>query len=210
MVLRVEAKGTSVKAYINGRLAIDVILGDNEPTEGNFGLNVYSGKATFKSVVNFNDKYTYNGEGSLTVVGDSKQTITALYNNTLSNTKVDRAFYTSNGRNLVIDAAYLELLPLGTYTFKAVGGSSAYEFTVKITAITETVLKDITIEKGCNAVIYLGNVKVDSVTLNGRQLAKDQYKIENYMLTIYAELLTEDENTVIINGNKTVTVTLVK
>ena len=210
VVLRVEAKGTSVKAYINGRLAIDVIIGDNEPTEGNFGLNVYSGKATFKSVVNFNDKYTYNGEGSLTVVGDSKQTITALYNNTLSNTKVDRAFYTSNGRNLVIDATYLELLPLGTYTFKAVGGSSAYEFTVKITAITETVLKDITIDKGCNAVIYLGNVKVDSVTLNGRQLAKDQYKIENYMLTIYAELLTEEENTVIINGNKTVTVILVK
>ncbi len=210
VVLRVEAKGTSIKAYINGRLAIDVILEDDEPTEGYFGLNVYSGKATFKSVVNFNDKYTYNGEGSLTVVGDSKQTITALYNNTLSNTKVDRAFYTSNGRNLVIDPAYLELLPVGTYTFKAVGGSSSYEFTVKITAITETALKDITIEKGCNAVIYLGNVKVDSVTLNGSQLTKDQYKIENYMLTIYAELLTEDKNTVTLNGNKTVTVTLVK
>ena len=210
VVLRVEAKGTSIKAYINGRLVIDTVLREKEPTEGLFGLNVYSGKATFKSVANFNGQYTYNGTGSLTVVGDSKQVITSLYNKTMVNTKVDRAFYTSDGRNLVIDAAYFELLPVGTYTFKAVGGTSAYEFTVTVTAVTKTTLKDVTIEEGCNAVIYLGNIEVESVTLNGTQLSRNQYKVENLMLTIDAELLTEEINEIVVNGEDTVTVTIVK
>lgn len=209
VVLRVEAKGESIKAYINGRLVIDTVLEDDEPKEGFFGLNVYSGKATFKSVVNFNDKYSYNGTGSLTVVGDSKQMITSLYNKTLANTKVDRAFYTSDGRNLIIDPTYFELLPVGTYTFKAVGGSSAYEFTVNVTGVTETTLKDMSVEAGCNAVIYLGNIKVESVTVNGTALTEEQYSVENLMLTIRAGLLTEESNEIVINGDKTVTVTVI-
>ena len=209
VTLRVEANGASVKAYINGLLAIDAILGEDEPTEGLFGLNVYSGKATFKSVVNFNGQYTYNGIGSLKVVGDSKQVITALYNKTASNTKVDRAFYESNGRNLIIDQAYFELLSVGTYTFKAVGNWGAYEFTVEVTAVTETELKDVTIQRGCNAVIYLGNVKAESVALNGIELTSEQYEVKDFTLTIDASLLTENENEVVINGSKTVTVTLI-
>ena len=210
VVLRVEAKGTSIKAYINGDLAIDAILSDEEPKEGFFGLNVFSGKATFKSVANFNGQYSYDGTGSLTVVGDTKQVITSLYNKTLANTKVDRAFYTSEERELVIDAAYFELLPVGTYTFKAVGGGSAYEFTVEVTAVTQTTLKDITIQKGCNAVIYLGNVEVETVTLNGQQLTEEQYNVKNLMLTINAELLIENSNEIVINGDQTVIVTLVQ
>ncbi len=208
VVLRVEAKGNSIKAYINGNLAIDVVLGEDEPKEGLFGLNVYAGKATFKSVVNFNDQYTYNGTGELTVVGDSKQMITSLYNKTMQNAKVDGAFYTCNGRNLVISATYLELLPVGTYTFKAVGGASAYEFTVTVTATTQTTLQNVTVEQGCNAVIYLGNVKIDTVILNGQQLAEGQYKVENLTLTIYADALTENDNEVMINGDKKITVTV--
>ena len=209
VVLRVEAKGSSIKAYINGRLAIDTILSEDEPKEGFFGLNVFSGTATFKSVVNFNEQYSYDGAGSLTVVGDSNQMITSLYNKTLANTKVDRAFYVSDGRKLIINPAYLELLPVGVYTFKAYGGASSYEFTLNVTASTETTLKDITIQKGCNAVIYLGNVEVGSVTLNGAQLTKEQYRVENLMLIINADLLTKDTNEIVINGDKTVTVALV-
>ncbi len=208
IVLRVEAKGSSVKAYINGRLAIDTILGENEPKEGHFGLNVYSGKATFKSVVNFNDKYTYGGVGTLTVVGDTHQAIVELYNKTLANTKVDRAFYKSEGRNLIINPEYFELLPVGVYTFKAFGLASAYEFTVNVSAVTETVLKNITIQRGTNAVIYLGNIEPLTVSLNGAQLAGEDYTVENYMLTIDAERLTADVNTVVIN-DKSITVTLV-
>ena len=199
---------SNVQSIVSGNLAIDTVLNDKEPKEGLFGLNVYSGTATFKSVVNFNDKYTYNGTGSLTVLGDARQTVTALYNKTLSNTKVDRAFYSSNGRKLIIDASYFELLPVGTYTFKAMGGSSAYEFTVNVTAVTQTTLKDLFIQKGCNAVIYLGNIEVSSVSVNGKQLAENEYKVKNLMLTVYAELLTKSENTIVINGDKTVIVTI--
>ena len=208
VVLRVEASGTSVKAYINGRLAIDTVLDADEPTEGLFGLNVYSGKATFKSVVNFNDRYSYGGTGSLTVTGDSAQVVTSLYNKTLSNTKVDGAFYKNDGRKLIIDAAYFELLPVGEYTFKAYGAAGAYEFTVNVTATAETVLKDMTLQKGCNAVIYLGNVEIESVKLNGTELTESQYTVENYMLTLSAALLTQERNEIVINGNKTVVVTL--
>ena len=143
------------------------------------------------------------------MVGDTKQVITALYNKTMYNTKVNSAFYVSSNRELVIDPAYFELLPVGSYTFKAVGGASAYEFTVNVTAVTQTVLKDMTIQKGCNAVIYLGNVKVDTVAVNGRQLTEEQYKVENLMLTIGAELLTESDNEIVINGDQTIHVTLV-
>ena len=208
VVLRVEANGTSIKAYINGNLAIDAVLSDKEPAEGLFGLNVYSGKATFKSVSNFNDQYSYNGTGSLTVVGDSKQVIKELYNKTLSGAKVDSAFYTSSGRSLIIDAKYFELLPVGSYTFRAVGAST-YEFTVNVTAVTQTTIKDVTVEKGCNAVIYLGNVKVSAVKLNGTQLTAEQYEVRDLMLIINADLLTEDSNEIVINGDKTVTVTVV-
>ena len=98
---------------------------------------------------------------------------------------------------------------MGTYTFKAVGGSSAYEFTVDVTAVTQTTLKNMIIQKGCNAVIYLGNVKVDSVMVNGRQLAQDEYTVENLMLTISADLLTGSNNKIVINNEHTVVVTLV-
>lgn len=208
IVLRVEAKGASIKAYINGNLAIDTVLEDGEPTEGLFGLNVYSGTATFKSFVNFNGEYTYGGTGSLTVAGDSKQVITALYNKTDVNALVPRGFYTSNGRELVIDQSYFELLEVGEYTFKAVGNSGAYEFTVTVTAVTETVLRDVTVQKGCNAVIYLGNVVAEGISVNGTALTADQYVIENYTLTIGSDLLVNDVNEVVINGEKTVTVTV--
>ena len=99
---------------------------------------------------------------------------------------------------------------MGTYTFKAVGGASAYEFTVKVTAVTQTTLKDLTLQEGCNAVIYLGNVVVESVCVNGQQLTADQYTIKNLMLTIDSDLLTEENNEIVINGDQTVTVALVK
>ena len=208
VVLRVEANGSSIKAYVNGRLAIDVVLGEDEPKEGLFGLNVYSGSASFRSISNFNGEYSYNGTGDLTVIGDTNQVVTALFNKTMQNTKVDRAFYTSNGRNLVIDSSYFELLPVGVYTFKAYGGASAYEFTVTVTAVSQTVLQNVTVESGCNAVIYLGNVEVDTVMLNGAQLSKEQYRVENLMLIIYADSLAQGANSVVINGDKNVTITV--
>jgi len=211
VVLRVEANGKKVKAFINGTLAIDVTLDDDEPTEGYLGLNVFSGTATFKSFVKVVDTYAYDyGDVNLTVEGDTEQKVMELYNKTLNNTLVAPAFYTSAGRSLTIKANYFELLPVGTYVFRAVGGSSSYEFTINVTNVRETVLQDAIIQEGTNALIYLGNVKVTSVHVNGEQLDADDYKIENNTLTLYANLFTEEYNQVVLNGTKFVMVTVTK
>ena len=79
---------------------------------------------------------------------------------------------------------------------------------MNITATTQTTLQNVTIQKGCNAVIYLGNIEINTVTLNGKQLTEEQYKVENLMLTIYADALTENDNEVVLNGDKKITVTV--
>ena len=67
-----------------------------------------------------------------------------------------------------------------------------------------------TVEKGCNAVIYLGNVELNSVTVNGKQLTDGQFKVENLMLTIFADYLSDGNNSVVVNGDKTVSITVVQ
>lgn len=208
VTLRVEANGASIKAYINGRLAIDAILAEGEPTQGLFGLNVFSGKATFKSIVNIVDKYSYSN-GNLTISGDSEQEVIGLYNKTKNNEKVDKAFFTSAGRYVTIKSNYFELLSVGTYTFKAYTHAGSFEFTVNVTAIPQTILQDTTIQQNTNAVIYLGNVKITSLTVNGEQVSEQDYQVKNNLLTLNSKLFTEEYNTVKIN-DQTVTVTVVE
>ncbi|MBE7061239.1 MAG: hypothetical protein E7382_01720 [Clostridiales bacterium] len=208
VTLRVEANGDNVKAFINGRLVIDVMLDADEPTEGYFGLNVFSGTATFKSIVKVVDSYTYSN-GNLTVAGDSEQPVISLYNKTKNNEKVDKAFFTVAGRYLTINSNYFELLSVGTYVFKAYSHTGSYEFTVEVTAIPQTVLQDTTVQENTNVVIYLGNVELTSLTVNGEQVSKDDYQIKNNVLTLSAKLFTQEYNTVVIN-DQTLTVTVVE
>ena len=207
ITLKVEASGNDIKAYINGRLAISATLGQNEPQEGLFGLNVYSGKATFKSIVNVIDKYSYSS-GDLTVSGDAEQEVITLYNLTKNNEKVEKAFFTTSGRFFTISSRYFELLTVGTYAFKAYTHAGAFEFTINVTAIPQTTLLDTTVQKGSNALIYLGNVKLTSLKVNGAQVNSEDYSIKNNTLTLNAKLLTEEYNTVMINDQE-VTVTVV-
>ena len=205
--LRVEAKGKDIKAYINGHLAINVTLGDNEQTEGYLGLNVYSGTATFKSIIKVIDKYDY-ANGNLTVSGDSDQEVIKLYNLTKNNEKVAKAFFTSLGRYCTIDSKYFELLEVGEYKFKAYTHSGSFEFSINVTSIPQTVLNDTTIQRGTNALIYLGNQELTSITVNGVEVGQDKYEIKNRTLILSAELFTEEYNEVVIN-DQTITVTMV-
>lgn len=206
VTLRVEAEGSKVKAYINGRLVIDALLDADEPTEGYFGLNVFSGQATFKSIVNVIDKYSYSS-GNLTVSGDSEYEVVTLYNKTKNNEKVEKDFFTSSGRYVTINSNYFELLEVKTYVFKAYTHAGAFEFTVNVTAIPQTVLQDTTIQKGTNALIYLGNVKITSLTVNGEEVNEEDMQIRNATLILDGELFTEEYNTVVIN-DQTITVTV--
>ncbi len=206
VTLRVEASGKKVKAYINGRLAINVTLDNDEPTEGYLGLNVFSGTANFKTIINVIDSYSY-ASGNLTVSGDSNQAVINLYNKTNNNEKVDKAFFTSMGRDVIINSNYFELLSVGTYVFTAYTRTGSFEFTVNVTAIPNTVLQDTTIQTNTNALIYLGNVKANVITVNGNLVSEENYQIKNKTLILNANLFTEEFNTVVID-NQTITVTV--
>ena len=96
-----------------------------------------------------------------------------------------------------------------TYQFKAYTHTGAYEFTIEVTAVPTTLLQGTTVQQNTNAVIYLGNVKVVTLTVNGEQVSSEDYQIKNNTLTLSAKLLTKENNTVVIN-DQTVTVNVVK
>ena len=48
---------------------------------------------------------------------------------------------------------------------------------------------------GDDAVVYLGNLQVNEIKLNGKVLEKEYYTVENKILTIDASVLQEGENT---------------
>lgn len=207
IVLKVKAEGKLVTVSINGREVISAELGEDEPVEGLFGLNVCAGRATFKSVALLADRYEYAG-GNLTIAGEAEQAINALYNMTQGNVKVNPAFYTVSGRNIEISRGYFETLgKAGVYRFNAVGAVSSFKFSVNVGEIPATEVGDVTVAYGCNAVIYIGNNKAEGITVNGTALT-DGYSVKNGVLTINADKLTAGENTVAINGGLTVTVTV--
>lgn len=207
IILKVRAEGRRITVYINGREVIYAELDEHEPTEGLFGLNVCAARVTFKSVALLADRYEYAG-GALTIGGEAEQAITALYNRTLGNVKINSAFYTVNGRKLEISREYFETLKTnGVYEFTAVGAISSFGFSVNVGEIPATEVGDLTIEYGCNAVIYIGKNKADALAVNGTALT-DGYTVKSGVLTIDADRLSVGENTVTINGGLTVRVTV--
>jgi len=208
ITLKVKVKDNSVCVYLNGAELINVTLAETEPTEGLFGLNTCAARTTFKSVVLLTDSYTYSG-GNLSVKGDTVQAITALYNRTLGNVKINPSFYTVNGRTLEISQTYFQTLKTaGVYRFTAVGAKASFDFSVSVTQMISTVIGDVTIGHGCNAVIYIGNVAVSSVALNGVELT-DGYSVKDGMLTISSEKLLLGENAVKINDDISIKVNVI-
>ena len=73
--------------------------------------------------------------------------------------------------------------------------------------IPATEVGDLTIEYGCNAVIYIGKNKADALAVNGTALT-DGYTVKSGVVTIDADRLSVGENTVTINDGLTVLVTV--
>ena len=209
ITLKVRAKGDNVRVYINENEVINATLAEAEPKEGLFGLNSCAARTTFKAIMFITDSYTYSG-GNLSIKGETSQAVTALYNRTAGNVKINPAFYTVNGRTLEISQSYFRTLKsAGTYSFTAVGAKTSFDFDVTVSEAPLTQLTDLTVDSGCNAVIYTGNITVSSVTLNGVALT-DGYFVKDGMLTISSEKLSAGKNTVIINGGTSVTVSVNK
>lgn len=130
----------------------------------------------------------------------------AIYNTTLKNTPVNSAFYTVEGRRVTISGDYFSTLAAaGSYDFNIKGERSSFTFTVAVAEIPAPELLSVNIEKGCNAVIFIGSSAVDGLTLNGVALSETDYSVKDGVLTVNADKLTAGEN-VLSFGGKTVTV----
>ena len=199
--------GNEMTVYLNGNQKLYATLDENEPKEGKFGLNVFNGKATFGAVALVKEEYSYDG-GDLTVIGDAEQTIRRLYNVTMRNVSINPEFFTSDGRLLVINERYFENLKEGFYTFKAEGGKTVFSFTVDVRSVRQTEIEDVRVQVGLNATIYVGNVEVTSVLLNGEEIS--DYTFKNKVLYIGKNALTVGENHVSINGEHDVTVIVIE
>ena len=209
IVLSVKASGKDVQIIINGIVAISAQLGDEEPLSGFFGLNVFSGKAQFKSLSIAKENYTY-ASGELEVKLGVDQFISAIYNVNLGNTLVASDFYYQRSGNLYIKESYFDLLKEnGTYQFRIVG--SSYSFVVKV-EVNKTnkdlVIEDLTIEIGNDAIIYVGNNSVTKVTVNGQTLSEGSYYVKDYSLHISKDQLNEGENAVVVNDSVSFTITV--
>lgn len=217
LVFKITAKGASVKVEINNRPVIDTSLGEDEPTEGLFGLNVCAGRAVFESVALVVNDYSYAGSGALTVRGEIAQAIDGLYNVTLGNAKIAKELYTVDGRKVTLSERYfLSLGASGKYTLRVSGVKMTYVFDVTVSALPKPTVTDMTVDGGCNAVVYVGGAAIPKVVLNGTELASDAYSVKNGSLTVYASNFERGKNilevpdlfeiTVTVNAAPTVTV----
>ena len=85
-----------------------------------------------------------------------------------------------------------------------VGEYSTFIINVTVNNLPTVDLCDQSLTKGENLNIYLGNMKVQKVIINGLELSKSQYEIKDMILTISSTLLNEGENTLTINEDEIV------
>ena len=208
ITLSVKALDKNIQVIINGQVAISYTLKDSEPLEGYFGLNVFSGKANFKSLNLAKENYEYQN-GDLSISLGVSQFVTAVYNVTLGNRLVNSDFYYQNDGNLYIKETYFALLNAnGVYEFKVVG--TAYSFIIKVNVNQEKhfSIEDMQVEKGNNVVVYIGNNEINKVTINGEEIADENYVIRDYTLVFSSELLNEGDNVIVINDDVSFNVSL--
>ena len=208
IILSVKANEKDIIVTINGNVVISYTLKDNEPLSGHFGLNVFSGKARFKSLSIAKENYEY-ASGSLQVDLPIDQFIVSVYNVTLGNVLVDSDFYYQADGTLYIREEYFNLLSEdGRYQFRVVGAS--YTFTINVdVVITHTFdVENIVVETGNTVSVYVGINNITSVNINGEDIAANKYHIKDYVLYIENDCFKEGENEVILNGSVNFAVTM--
>ena len=209
ITLSVTAKGNHITVALNGRTLVDVTdTRADAPLSGFVGLNVCATRAVFSAVGLQNDGYTYN-LGDLVIKSAVEQGIVSIYNNTLGKAEISREFYNVKGREIRLSENYFAILPeVGVYELLVVGKSLSYTVQVNVTALPKITLQDLTLQEGTNAVFFIGNEKVTSVTVRGELLSEELYTIKNGILTIDQSAFILGENTVVLTESLTATVTV--
>ena len=187
------------KVIINGRQVATFVLNENDSQEGYLGLNVCATTATFKSVALQDLSFTYEG-GDLVIKGNVSQYINKITNITLMNQNVDKSFISVDGRNIIIDEEYFTTLTkTGIYEFEIYGTASRMTITVDVKSLPSVNFEDVELIENENLNVYIGNLNIDTVTLNGNILTTEQYSVYNRILIIDESLLNLGENILNIN-----------
>ena len=202
IVLSVKASGKQIEITVNGNLALSYTLLDNEPLSGHFGLNVFSAKATFKSLSLVKENFEYAG-GDLSISLDIDQYITGVYNMTLGNRKLEPGYYSQGYKTLVIKQIYFDTIENGTYSFKIVGSSYTMYIKVEVNFTHSFVINDVEVESGVNVNVYVGNHEINSLKVNDNVINEDKYFVHDYVLTIDASCFNVGDNEVTVNDNVT-------
>ena len=207
ITLSIKASGRDIRITLNGSNAIQYTLKDDEPLSGHFGLNVFSAKVKYKFLSILKENYEYTS-GDLAVNLQVDQFVTAVYNLTWGNRKLEPGFYYQYGGSLYIKSSYFELLPSnGTYQFKVVGSSMTFNIKVEVNiAEPALVIDDVTTQVGSNVVVYVGRTAITSVKVNGEAIDNSKYETKDYTLHINAECFKEGENEVVLNDTISFTV----
>ena len=212
ITLTIKAVGKNISVTANGNNAINYTLLDDEPLEGHFGLNVFSGKARFKALSLVKENYEYTS-GELEVKLSVDDLVTEVYNVTLGNLRLEPGYYYQENGKLYIRESYFALLPgNGIYEFKIVTSSLSFNIKVDVnmeSSESKLEINDVTVEKGNNVVVYVGTTPITSVAVNGSALAESSYVVKNYTLTISHEVFVEGENLVLVNGDVSFKVTVI-
>lgn len=195
-------EGNDGKVVINGRNVATFVLNETDSQEGYLGLNICATTATFKSVTLQDLSFDYNG-GDLVIKGNVNQYINKITNITLMNQNVDKSFISVDGRNITIDQEYFTTLTeTGTYQFEIYGTASRMTITVEVKSLPSVSFDDVELIEKENLNVYIGNLSVSTVTLNGTALTAEQYSVNNRILTIDNSLLTLGENVLKINDQE--------
>lgn len=208
IVLSVKAVERNVQVIINGIVAINTQISEEEPLSGQFGVNVFSGKVQFKSLGIAKENYSYSS-GELAINLGVDQFVSQIYNVTLGNRLVDSDFYYQFGGNLYIKQSYFDLLTEdGTYQFRIVGSSYNFVVKVEVTLSKSFVIDDIEVDNGSDVIVYVGNNNIEKVVINGENLAESAYFVKDYSLHLSKDLFKEGDNEVVINDSVSFTVTV--
>lgn len=210
ITLTIKATGKQIIVSTGGVDAINYTLKDDEPLSGHFGLNVFSGKAAFKALSLVKENYEYTS-GDLEIKLSVDDFITDIFNLTNSNTRLEEGYYYQDGNSLFIRESYFKLLKeSGTYEFKIVGANLTFIIKVDVTIPSEElVVEDLTIEKGENVLVYVGQTPINSVSVNGQALSSENYQVKDYILTISNKVFKVGKNKVVLNGDVSFNVTVV-
>ena len=211
ITLSIRALERNIDVKVNGVNAINNFhLPDSEPLSGRFGLNVFSGKAEFKSLDLIKENYDYSS-GDLVVVINSGAFVKSITNMTMGNTLVYSDFYYQEDDKLHIKQSYFDLLENGMYRFSIT--ATNYSFIIKVDvhkSASAPAIEDVTVQEGYDVTIYIGTLAVSSLKINGQAVPASAYHVSNYTLVVDKSYFSVGDNTVLINGSVSFKVSVLK